>query len=233
MVTLWVFGDNSSSIFGETIERRYLHYKNYRKGTFPKSWSELLSEKLKVKLRNLAISGQTNYDIFDWFCKYCQNIKKNDIVIIGWSPIINFRLIDDYQKKFVSIRDTATNWNTNRKEFLKGISTQTIEEILNNRNQEDWIDEIYNWENLIYYISTIVGFKVYFWSFDVRLNKKNYIGGNTENFRNYLISIGAEDITNETSKTLIDSHFGEKGQLIQSEYFYNHIKNENTNIHNT
>lgn len=233
MVTLWVFGDNSSSIFGETTERRYFYYKKYRNGIFPKSWSELLSEKLNTKLRNLAVSGQSNYDIFDWFCKYCQNIKKNDIVIIGWSPIINFRLIDDYQKKFVSIIGTASNFNTNRKHFLKGISNQTITEILDNRNQKDWIDEIYSWENLIYYISKIVGFKVYFWSFDSSLNKKNYVGGNTENFRNHLISIGAEDITKETSELLTDSHFGEKGQLVQSEYFYNHIINENSNIYNT
>ena len=128
--------------------------------------------------------------------------------------------------------NSATDWDTNRKQFLKGISKQTIAEVLNNRNQNDWLDEVYSWENLIYYISNIVGFKAYFWSFDSRLNKKNYIGGKFENFREYLISIGAEDITIETSQILIDSHFGEKGHVIQSEYFYNQIKNENTNIHN-
>jgi len=40
MNKLWVFGDNNSAIFGKTKERRFKYYKEYRGGTFPKSWSK-------------------------------------------------------------------------------------------------------------------------------------------------------------------------------------------------
>jgi hypothetical protein len=222
MNKLWVFGDNSSSIFNRTKERRFEYYKKYRNGNLPISWSELLSENLDLKLNNYAIEGQSNYDIFEWFCKVSNKFKKNDIVLIGWSSVENYRLLDEYTGSYVSIRPNAIK-QSNSINFLNGITLNTINEISSNRTNKNWIEEVANWEMLIDDYCKLKECKNLYWSFDKRLNKPNYIGGEHSNLRDYLLSIGAEDITMETNGLLKDDHFGEKGQLIQYQYFKNKL----------
>lgn len=219
MNKLWVFGDNSSCIFGKTKERRFEYYKKYRNGNFPISWSELLSNKLEFKLNNYAIEGQSNYDIFEWFCKISNRFQENDIVLIGWSNIQNYRLVDQHSGDYVTVRPNAIK-KSNDSKFLHGINLNTIDEISNNRENNKWIGEINAWEGLIENYCKLKGCKIFYWSFDKKLNKQHYIGGLHPDFREYLISIGAEDITKETNGLLTDKHFGEKGHFIQSEYFH-------------
>ena len=218
MGRLWVFGDNSSCIFGKTKERRFEYYKRYRNGNFPITWSELLSTNLNLKLNNYAVEGQSNYDIFEWFCKMSNRIQQNDIVLIGWSNVENYRLVDQHSGEYVTIRPNAIK-KSNDLKFLNGITLNSINEISNNRVNNKWLEEIDNWERFIIEYCKLKGCKVLFWSFDKRLTKPHYIGGEHNDLRAYLISIGAEDITKETNGLLHDDHFGEKGQLIQSEYF--------------
>lgn len=218
MGRLWVFGDNSSCIFGKTKERRFEYYKRYRNGNFPITWSELLSTNLNLKLNNYAVEGQSNYDIFEWFCKMSNRIQQNDIVLIGWSNIENYRLVDQHSGDYVTIRPNAIK-KSNDLKFLNGITLNSINEISNNRVNNKWLEEIDHWEQFIIEYCKLKGCKVLFWSFDKRLTKPHYIGGEHDDLRAYLISIGAEDITKETNGLLHDDHFGEKGQLIQSEYF--------------
>jgi len=116
MNKLWIFGDNASAIFGKTKERRFKYYKEYRNGIFPKTWSELLSKELGYDLRNMAVSGQSNYDIFDMFCKCIDQIQKDDIVIIGWGYVQRFRLVDKSTNSFVTIRQ---NQLKNKSVFTK------------------------------------------------------------------------------------------------------------------
>jgi hypothetical protein len=218
MSTLWVFGDNNSSIFGRTKERRFKYYKEYRKGKFPKSWSELLSKELNLYLKNMAVSGQSNYDIFYMFCKCAEQIKKNDIVIIGWSYVQRFRLIDNNTNSFVTIRPNQFKpEHINKPTLLNGIDINLINSILKNRENTEWINEVYSWEIIINLLSNYIGFKPIYWTFDKVLNKSYYIS--TDDFRNDLIKMGAEDITSETNGELIDDNFGEKGQLVQFDYF--------------
>ncbi len=219
MITLWIFGDNSSSIFGRTKERRFEFYKKHRGGEFPVSWSELLSNKLSLKLNNYAIAGQTNYDIFEWFCKMSTNFKENDIILIGWSDTVRFRLYDENTKDYITIRPNAIKYS-NHPKILNGISLNTLDEVLKNRLSKKWIEEVNNWETLIKNYCELKKCNVFFWTFNSDLNKPHYIGGNHDNFREHLISMGAEDITTETNGKLNDDHFGEKGHFIQSEYFY-------------
>jgi len=219
MNRLWVFGDNSSCVFGKTKERRFEYYKKYRNDNFPISWSELLSNKINFKLNNYAIEGQSNYDIFEWFCKTSNRFQQNDIVLIGWSNIRNYRLVDQHSGDYVTVRPNVIK-KSNDLKFLNGIELNTIDEISNNRNNNKWIEEINAWEVLIKGYCQLKGCKVLFWSFDEKLNKPSYIGGEHKNLRDYLISIGAEDIFAETNSLLNDKHFGEKGHFIQSEYFH-------------
>lgn len=219
MNNLWIFGDNSSSIFGKTKERRFAYYKRFRNGEFPISWSEILSSKLSFKLNNYAVGGQSNYDIFEWFCRMSTNFKENDIVLIGWSDTVRFRLYDEYSKEYITIRPNAIK-QSNIPEILNGVSLNTIDDILGNRLNKIWVEEINNWEVLIKNYCELKKCKVFFWTFSNNLNKPHYIGGEHNDFREHLISIGAEDISTETGGKLIDNHFGEKGHFIQSEYFY-------------
>jgi len=219
MNRLWVFGDNSSCIFGKTKERRFEYYRRYRNGNFPSSWSEILSNKLDFKLNNYAVAGQSNYDIFEWFCKMSTNLQENDIVLIGWSFVQRFRLYDEHSMDYITIRPNALT-HSNVPTLLNGISLDTVNQTLENRNNSKWIEEVNNWEILINNYCQLKKCKVFYWSFDEKLNKQHYIGGLHPNFRDYLISIGAEDITKETNGQLIDNNFGEKGHLIQSEYFH-------------
>ncbi len=224
MNTLWIFGDNNSAIFGRTIERRFKYYKEFRNGTFPKTWSELLSKKLKLELKNMAVTGQTNYDIFDMFCKCVEQIKKDDLVIIGWSYVQRFRLVDDSTNQFITIRPNQFKpEEVNIPSMLNGININVIESILNNRIKPEWCNEITNWEIIINLLSKYIGFRVLYWTFDESINKPHYIS--IKNFREYLISNGAEDFTMESGGILKDDNFGEKGHLVQFEYFLNRITN--------
>jgi hypothetical protein len=222
MNKLWVFGDNNSAIFGKTKERRFKYYKEYRGGVFPKSWCELLSNQLNFELKNMAVFGQSNYDIFDMFCKCAEQIQKDDIVIIGWGYVQRFRLVDETTNSFVTIRPNQfKSEHINNPALLNGIDINVVNSILNNRTNTEWITEIYGWENVINLLSKYIGFKIVYWTFDTTLNKSYYIS--TNNFRMDLLQMGAEDITLETNGKLIDDNFGEKGQIIQFNYFLNHI----------
>lgn len=223
MNKLWVFGDNNSAIFGKTKERRFKYYKEYRGGVFPKSWSELLSIEIGYDLRNMAVSGQSNYDIFDMFCKCVEQIQKDDIVIIGWGYVQRFRLVDESTNAFITIRPNQFKpEHIDNPSLLNGVSIDIVDSILTNRNNTQWINEVYNWEIVINLLSKLIGFKIVYWTFDTTLNKSYYIS--TNDFRMDLIKMGAEDIASETNGVLVDDNFGEKGQLVQYQYFLNHIK---------
>jgi hypothetical protein len=222
MKRLWVFGDNNSAIFGKTKERRFKYYKEYRNGVFPKTWSELLSSTLNLELKNLAVQGQSNYDIFDMFCSVINDIKQDDIVIIGWGFTQRFRMVDMYSNSFTTIRPNQfKSKDVDTQKYLKGIDIVTINKILDNRLHPQWNEEIYKWEEIVNKLSELIGFKIIYWTFDETLNKPYYLS--TENFREDLIKNGAKDITLETDGLLVDDNFGESGHLIQFKYFLNNM----------
>ena len=113
--------------------------------------------------------------------------------------------------------------------FLNGINLTTIDELHNNRSNETWYSELFNWENLINLLAKTIGFKVYYWTFDIKTHKSYYIGGDVPDLYEHLKTIGAETITVETNNQLTDNQFGEIGQRIQYEYFLKHINDHNTN----
>ena len=229
MRKIWVFGDNSSCIFNRTKERRFQYYERYRNGKFPISWSEILSNNLGLKLNNYAVQGQSNYDIFEWFSRMSINFQENDIVLIGWTSVERFRLYDEFSKDYVSIRPNALKYS-NVPDLLNGVSLESVNEILKNRKNNKWYEEIDAWEFLINEYCKLKKCFIFYWTFDQKLNKPHYIGGSHDDFREYLIYIGAEDITKETKQTLTDLHFGEVGHQVQAQYFLNHINNNLINL---
>ena len=69
MNTLYTFGCSFTEGFNENHEP-YQEYKIFKGGTFPKTWSELLSEKLGLNLFNYGQGSIGNQHIFTNFCKH-------------------------------------------------------------------------------------------------------------------------------------------------------------------
>jgi len=215
MGKLYVFGCSYSALHNIHLlnDPSLKRYYEYRGGTFPPVWSEILAEKLGLELVNTAEWGLDNYSIFENFCKLSDQINSEDVVIIGWSQTFRFRLYSETLNRLSSLNV----WKTNENHQFSNISQQTIDEVLVNRDNSLWVDEVYNWMNIINRLSKLVNFKLLHWSFFTEFPKMYLI--------NKLLDLGAEYITHETNGEVNNEHFGEIGHQVQAEYFKNIILN--------
>jgi hypothetical protein len=219
MNTLFTFGCSYTADFETGNLIPYLKYKEYRGGTYPKSWPTLLSEKIGMNIKNYGIGGTGNQSIFEQFCIHCDDINENDVVIIEWSFIHRYRLADDIIWRNFSL-GSLTNFN----EFHNMIFV--------NRTNELYIDEIFNFIKLINEFSKSKKFKIFYWLADEEMKKrlsKDTI--NIENFIYWKKSIKGEThlqggltIKEETNNVVDDDHFGELGHQIISNIIYGHIQ---------
>ena len=207
MNKLWVFGDSFSSDFN--IERAHENHKEYMKiigVDTMKHWPSILADKLSMSLTNLAKGGNSNYQIFFDLCENINQIEENDIVLIGWALIGKFILAE--KNEFSNIHPHGMN-------FYGPISGAGINEIIKNRKNEIWKNEVISWEKIIKETIRLKNAKVIFWSGEEKLLENNKI-----------------DITkcltmsSETNNVVGDSHLGCKGHLELAENFYNLITNE-------
>jgi len=214
MNKLWVFGDSFSATNKrnniEHWRRDYIKWKGYT----PTVWPEFLNKILNYKLINLAISGTDNYTIFDTIIDNIDKINKDDIIIIGWSSTLRFRLVDK-TNFFNTIRpDSVLKDSTLTIPSLKynNISLNTINEVLVNRDTK-----LYEWElnRFIKIINiSLKDIKILHWSpFQRRhpdLTIKRIEGMDT-----------LQTISIETNKELNDYHYSENGHLELSKKIYN------------
>ena len=76
MKNMYVFGCSHTEVFREESSDEYVQYKKYKGGVFPKTWSELLSEKMECNLINKGKGASGNDFIFHNICKYlCTRFK--------------------------------------------------------------------------------------------------------------------------------------------------------------
>jgi hypothetical protein len=129
MRTLWTFGDSFTADIKD-LSDNHREYLNMVKQLEIVSWPNLLAEKLNLNIKNLAIAGSSNYQIFQDFCDVSHLINEKDIVIIGWGLVSKFRKVKN--NEFQNIYPN-----------LNGVDN----EIITDRNQDKWIEEIYSWEN--------------------------------------------------------------------------------------
>lgn len=75
MNTLHTFGCSFTAFYlGSGHD--YKDYVNFRNGSLPKTWPELLSDKLGSNLLNYGFGGNSNYEIFKHFVIiYLRSIK--------------------------------------------------------------------------------------------------------------------------------------------------------------
>lgn len=247
MKTIFGFGDSFTEGNVETYEP-FLQWKEYRGGNLPKDWITLLCERLKYNLINYAIGGIGNNTIFHTFCKHSHEIQKGDIVIINWTYNTRFRWAEQINNvdtwvnmSRVDLSDDSHNYYYNR---LSTISKKTIEEILSNRFNELYNEEIYDYEKIIIELALLNEYQIYFWSVDVDLiytqssnlkNKKEYILSEQINKGECLLDLvyrcGGKSMPQETNFQIKDgNHMGESGHMVQSELFYNYITNSTKKI---
>jgi hypothetical protein len=207
---IWIFGDSFSVPFETHINNKYdwaIDYCNYKK-KIPKTFGNVLSDLLKTKVTNLAIPGCDNYSMFHSYIKNVENIKKDDIVIIGWSEVGRFRL--------------ANKWNTwasfvpnfdNKLSDMENISNQTILEICTNRLSDIYIDELKDFIKIMKY--SLPNNIIYNWSPFPHIRK------NVADLENIIAPSG---INIETNGLIKDGHYGEIAHLNLAMYFYKKIK---------
>jgi len=192
MATIWTFGDSLTERFNPFFKwsREYIEWKGY----IPKVYGNFIAETLNYDLKNLGKAGCDNYTIFETFCKTYPKIKDGDIIIIGWTNVSRFRLVNKYDE-----------WNTINPHFdtpmssFEHISKNTIDEIFVNRDSRHYITEVNNWIQFIN--SASVNKNVVHWS---TIKGKNEL--NTHHF------FQMERINAETNGLIDDSHFSETGQ---------------------
>jgi len=225
MANLWTFGDSLTDYFTppNDVIRHWRHKYIEWKGYSPKVYGELLSEKLEINLKNKAISGNNNNQIFEEFCKNCTEINEDDILIFGWSNQERFRLVNknggwtsiygDWRSKDKKEKESFLLQET--LDILDSISKETIQQLLLNRMHESYRNELYNWIKLIN--TAFKNNKIIHWSWDERLSE-NIITIPLNKF---------ENIDEETNGVLKDKHWSEKGQKDMSNFLLDIIQNKN------
>lgn len=206
MKTLWTFGDSFTESFNTNYNwsNKYIQWKGY----IPKVYGEVISDELELELVNLGKNGSDNYSIFQLVCDSVHRINPNDIIIIGWSDTIRFRLV----KNLEHWQPILPNFSGNLKN-LENISQLTIEEILLNRDNWKYKEELRSWMKLLDY--AFPNNLLIHWSWRR--------GVATNYFRNITT------IRTETNNEIDDGHYGEEGHNELAKILMDMITTNNRN----
>ena len=200
MKRLWTFGDSfTAPFFPLAWGKDYIDWKGY----IPKVHGEIIAEKLGYELINLGKGGIDNYRILETICENLVGIKTGDIVIIGWTSPIRFRLVSEGKNEFwYSILPELPRFKEEKMNyenvFDNLISENTLNEILYNRKSEKYINEVINWGKLI--DRALIDNIVIHWSPFSKFGSINSI-------------TNCNKIYQETNNELLDQHFSEIGQM--------------------
>ncbi len=204
---LWCFGDSYTQRYttGSEWSKNYIDFKGYT----PKVYCDFLSEELGIESENCGVGGFDNYSIFESLCKKVHLINENDIIIIGWSSIIRFRLAskDGSWVKFVpgAVTDYHLSHHTD-------VSRTTIEEIFINRDSLIYYNEVNTWIHFINH--TLNKNRIIHWTpFD------DNISLNAHKLLKF------ETIKMETN-VVEDHHYGENAHKKLSSIFFEMLKNK-------
>jgi hypothetical protein len=208
---IWIFGDSYSAPFDSIgvglWAEEYIKWKGY----VPKTFGDNLANKLNTEVRNFALGGSDNYTIFESIIKNAPEFKKDDIIIVGWSSIVRFRLVND-SNKFDFILP-----NINNSKMISDISEATMNEILVNRT------------NPMYFEEFKIRFDFLNWLLkDMKLIQWTAWGGNLQTNK-YVIEFSKEDKTYvniETNGLVNDTHYSELGHIELTDDFMELINND-------
>ena len=104
--TLWVFGQSMSLPFNLNREED--------------GWPYLVSQQLGMDCQNFAKSAADNFFIYHCYLEVRDQIKADDIVIIGWShPSRKSFVLDRSNAKQMAVLDTSIYYKTKTQEFIR------------------------------------------------------------------------------------------------------------------
>jgi hypothetical protein len=212
MSNLFVYGCSNSEQYSALVpwSKEYVKWKGYT----PKVYGDIISYELNLNQFNYSKSGTNNYSIFQKICETFKDITKDDVVIIQWTQVSRFRLVNRFNEWEDFYADVSHY--TEKLKKCDDISKNTVSEILVNRTYNRYIEEIKGWEEILK--NVFKNNKLLFWSpFD-----------DTSGYGKILKSL--ETISIETNGKIDDPHFSEKGQKILSEFLLNKIENNRHNI---
>jgi hypothetical protein len=206
MNKLWTFGDSFTESFAKKSAWKsgYLNWKGYT----PNVYGEIISDKLKLQHINLAIGGTDNYTILDSIISVLNRIAPNDIVIIGWSNTIRFRVVN----KSNTFNTILPNYLSETSKLNKDLSylelsNTTLEEMCINRDNNVYINELNNYIKLLNFSFT--NNKIIHWS--PFAQDKQGLNTTLKTLTKY------ETINDETNGVVGDGHFSENAHKVLSE----------------
>jgi len=131
-MNLWIFGDSYSCEWNIVTGERHKEYvKDYKPILHI---SNIIKKELNCdNVYNGARSGNCNYSILQSICECIDKIKKDDIVIIGWSEITRWRSLS-FGEEWTVI---GVNFNRRTEAFRKESVNRDCKRVVNEINS--WI----------------------------------------------------------------------------------------------
>ena len=222
---LWVFGDSFSVPFSKhfsTYNDWSDLYKQFKNNVVPKTFSEIISQKLDLELINLSSGGCSNHTILSEFIKIVNQVEKNDILLFGWTVTSRFRLSDNFNN-LMDITYALKHPSPNEYVSQKSL----VEYAVNRSNNSVFLTEINEYMKLINF--SLKNNKIIHWtwvspdSHELNLNgkfeKKNYEGKIvmvsqffklSEKIKNYMLEFGGNHTYNGFDLDISDFEDGGK-----------------------
>ena len=191
MDNLWIFGDSFSRYF-RFICPEYVSLLKYE----PQIYVDILAYELDLNVYNFAKGGSDNYTIFHNWVDHIEDIKKDDIVIFGWSDVIRFRLANRTDEW------TSMNNAFLEKEYgnIENFSRNSYKETIYNREHKLYHDELNNFIKLINLYSKndiVIHWSWVFYNHPVNLSFQ---------------TLDLPNIIEETNGIIKNGHYGEGSQ---------------------
>jgi hypothetical protein len=213
---IWIFGDSYSAEFDHKMmgpfADEYIKYKGY----LPKTFGGFLSKHYDCSYKNLAIPGNNNDTIFEDVIKNAPSFQKDDIVIIGWSDIVRFRMAkNDKTREFRQILPRTGD----PEKYLKDVSRETINEILVNRMSPAYYEEFkirFNFINWLFRDMIHIQWTVH---------ESNMSAMYITDVLNFLHS-NLNTVKDDTAGKVVDLHYSEIGHRKLADNFIELINNK-------
>lgn len=215
MATLWLFGDSNTALYThDTIERSeyMIGYSKYL-GYLPKHFSLMLGESLNMEVANRGVGGVDNSFILETIIKELDNFKKGDIILIGWTDPLRFRIADKQGFLFILPNNIPK---------IEDISEECLMSLNLNRTNDLFVIETLNWTKLLKF--ALKDFDVIPWSFISVLKDREDILNVVKIAAHYDFGY-LSPIKNETNGIVDDGHLGEKGNLTLYKSLLHYIQN--------
>jgi hypothetical protein len=237
--TLWTFGCSFTAEYhpvGDYYRSNYDDYKEWRGGNLPPVWPTILSEKLKMNLVNKGKGATGNSTIFRNFCNSTDDIKKGDVVIIGWSRMLRYNLAAPDGTWMMDILPSM-QYSEHPKDILDYITV--------NRSLEPWMYDIVSYIKIATNYCKLIGADLFFWTSDdtmykilyklyPELDTNKFIDWDSESLIGYIHTKSNENskfvIKHETNGEVDDQHMGEIGHRYQSDIIFKHLIKHGVNI---